>query len=84
MGLINELKKVVYGLPTKTGRSRRDKIAHFCEHRGICIEFTPAKATWRAIVPSTIRPWWLELNTLKIACKTEMSDSNTAQTLENA
>ena len=84
VGLINKLKQVIYGLPLKTGKSRRDKIAHFCEHHGIRIKFTPAKTTWHAIAPSAMRPWWLKLNTLKTANSAETNNRETTRVLENA
>ena len=69
---------MAYSMTLKMGKPRRDRIAHFCEHHGLHIEFTPAKTTWHAIVPSAVRPWWLELETLK----TDTSERSTREDME--
>jgi hypothetical protein len=64
MSFIAELKQIIYDTPiiTKTGRN---KVAHFCDHNGICIQFTRARSIWHAVAPSAIRPWWLVLEPVR-------------------
>jgi len=60
-----ELNQIIYNLLFKTPQPGRDKAAYFCEHDGICINFTRAKASWHALVPCALKPWWLRLKPLK-------------------
>jgi len=92
MGLIKELKQVIDELSFRTelrvSKAQRDKTAHFCEHSGICIEFTQARKTWHALAPLAVRPWWLKLNTVRIKKKINSNTNNkknaTTEVLENA
>jgi len=70
MSLLNKLKpdelnRVIHDLLLKKNQASRDEIAHFCEHDGICINFTRARATWHALAPCALKPWWIFLNPLK-------------------
>lgn len=65
MSFIDELNQVIYDLPFKKHQVRRENIAHFCEHDGICISFTRARTTWHALAPCALKPWWLFLNPLR-------------------
>ena len=65
MSLIDELNQVIYDLPFNQHQIKRSNIAHFCEHDGICINFTRARTTWLALAPCAIRPWWLFLAPLR-------------------
>ena len=92
MSLIKELKQVIYELPfganLKASSAYRKKIAHFCEHNGICIEFTQARKTWHALAPSAVRPWWLTLSTIRTIKKPKNNTNNKknvkTEELENA
>lgn len=92
MSLIQELKQVFYDIPLrvnlKASKASREKIAHFCEHNGICIEFTQAQSTWHALAPLAIKPWWLKLNIMRSVKKTKTNLNNKKNTktevLENA
>lgn len=89
MSLLTELKQVIYEFPlTADIKARRKKIAHFCEHNGICTEFTPARSTWQALAPLAIRPWWLKLNTIRSTKATRNNTNNkknaTTEVLDNA
>ena len=80
INFIEELKLAIYDLPFKSDskvhqvakkarradKTLRQRVAHFCEHDGLCIEFTPARASWHALAPSAIRPWWLALKPLRM------------------
>jgi len=59
---LDELKKVFNDLPFHKHQANRNNMAHFCEHDGICINFTQAKSTWHALAPCALKPWWLFLN----------------------
>jgi hypothetical protein len=80
VSLIKELKQVIYDLPLrvdlKANRAYRKKVAHFCEHNGIYIEFTQASSTWHALAPSALRPWWLKLRTVRSVKKTRDNLNN--------
>ena len=65
MSLIDELNQVFYDLPFNKHQIERSKIAHFCEHDGICISFTRARTTWHALAPCAVKPWWLFLAPLR-------------------
>jgi len=80
VSLIDELRQVIYELPfgadSKTGSAYRKKVAHFCEHNGICIEFTQARKTWHALAPLAVKPWWLTLSTLRTTKKPKHNTNN--------
>ncbi len=80
VSLIDELRQVIYELPfgvdLKAGSAYRKKVAHFCEHNGICIEFTQARKTWHALAPLAVRPWWLTLSTLRTVKKSKHNTNN--------
>ena len=61
MSLIDELNQILSDLPFNKHQASRKDIAHFCEHDGICIRYTPARTTWRALTPCAFKPWWLFL-----------------------
>ena len=63
MSLIAELRQAFYDLPLAS-KPGRNVVAHFCEHEGIRLMFTRARTTWHAVVPATIKPWWLVLDPL--------------------
>lgn len=72
MSLIDELNQVLNDLPFNRYQMKRSEIAHFCEHDGICIRFTPARTTWLAQAPCAIKPWWLFLSPLRKNLKINM------------
>ena len=81
MSLLNKLKpdelnQVIHDLLFKKNQASRDEIAHFCEHDGICINFTRARSTWRALAPCALKPWWLFLNPLKKDITRNMHDKH--------
>jgi hypothetical protein len=80
VSLIKELKQVIYELPfradLKASSAYRKKVAHFCEHNGICIEFTQARKTWHALAPLAVRPWWLTLSTIRAVKKSKHNTNN--------
>ena len=61
MSLIDELNQILSDLPFNKHQTSRKDVAHFCEHDGICIRYTRARTTWRALTPSAFKPWWLFL-----------------------
>ena len=61
----DELNQIIYDLLFNKPKLSRNEIAHFCEHDGICINFTRARATWHALAPCALKPWWLFLQPLK-------------------
>ena len=61
MSLIDELNQILSDLPFNKHQASRKDVAHFCEHVGICIRYTRARTTWRALTPSAFKPWWLFL-----------------------
>ncbi len=62
---LDELNRVFNELPFHKHQTKRNDMAHFCEHDGICICFTQARSTWHALAPCAIKPWWLFLNPLR-------------------
>ena len=66
MNFRTELKQIIYDLPFKKIKPSRNEVAHFCEHDGISIQFRRARTTWRALLPSTLRPWGLTLEPIKV------------------
>lgn len=70
MSLIAGLKQAMYDAHLIDSRSGRNKFAHFCMHDGIRIKFTRARSIWHAVVPSTIKPWWLLLEPVRTTGKT--------------
>ncbi|MFV2004343.1 MAG: hypothetical protein ACC650_04015 [Gammaproteobacteria bacterium] len=62
---LGELNKVINDLPFHKHQAKRDDIAHFCEHDGICISFTQARSSWHALATCALKPWWLFLNPLR-------------------
>lgn len=89
MSLLAELKQVIYDFPLRADlKARRKKIPHFCEHNGICTEFTQARGTWHALAPLAIRPWWLKLKTTRTVKETSNNTNNNknenTEVLENA
>lgn len=92
MSLIKELKQVIYDIPLradlKASRTYRKKVAHFCEHSGVCIEFSQARSTWHALAPLAIKPWWIKLNTVRSVknMRNDLNNKKNAKTeeLENA
>jgi len=65
MNFRTELKQIIYDLPFGKIQPSREEVAHFCEHYGISIQFSRARTTWRALLPSTLKPWWLTLEPIK-------------------
>ena len=61
VSLIDELNQILSDLPFNKHQPSRKDVAHFCEHDGICIRYTRARTTWRALTPSAFKPWWLFL-----------------------
>jgi hypothetical protein len=61
VSLIDELNQILCDLPFNKHQASRKDIAHFCEHDGICIRYTRARTTWRALTPCAFKPWWLFL-----------------------
>ena len=76
MSFIDELNQVIYDLPFKKHQVRRENIAHFCEHDGICINFTRARTTWHALAPCALKPWWLFLEPLRKNLKKNKQQKN--------
>ncbi len=72
----DELYQVIHDLLFEKNQASRDEIAHFCEHDGICINFTRASSTWRALAPCALKPWWLFLNTLKKEIRKNMHNKH--------
>lgn len=80
MSLITEFKQIIHDLPLPlTGKSDREKIAHFCEHSGIFIQFTRARPIWHALAPSTIKPWWLVLHPVRTQKKNNTNNNKKIQ-----
>ena len=65
MNIRSELKQLIYDLPFGKIKPSRQEVAHFCEHSGISIQYKRARTTWRAMLPLTIKPWWLTLEPIK-------------------
>ena len=65
MNFRTELKQIIYDLPFGKIKPSRQEVAHFCEHKGISIQFSRARTTWRALLPSALKPWWLILEPIK-------------------
>jgi len=61
VSLIDELNQILSDLPFNKHQASRKDVAHFCEHDGICIRYTRARTTWRALTPCAFKPWWLFL-----------------------
>ena len=61
VSLIDELNQIISDLPFNKHQPSRKDVAHFCEHDGICIRYTPARTTWHALTPCAFKPWWLFL-----------------------
>lgn len=61
----DELNQIIYDLLFNKPQLSRNEIAYFCEHDGIRINFTRARATWHALAPCALKPWWLFLQPLK-------------------
>lgn len=66
----NGLNTNYFNRPFNQQQANQNKAAYFCEHDGICIKFTQAvltngRASWRAIVPCALKPWWLFLKPLQ-------------------
>jgi len=61
VSLIDELNQILSDLPFNKHQASRKDIAHFCEHNGIFIRYTPARTTWHALAPCALKPWWLFL-----------------------
>jgi hypothetical protein len=84
VSLIKELKQIIYELPLRSNLeaspAHRKRVAHFCEHHGICIEFTQARKTWHALAPSAVKPWWLTLSTIRTINKQKNNINNKKKT----
>jgi len=84
---LDELNQVLRDLPFNRHKPDRSEIAHFCEHDGICINFTPARTTWHALAPCALKPWWLFLQprcknrTKHMQAETRQQEKNT-ETIE--
>jgi hypothetical protein len=82
---LEELNKVINDLSFNKHQTNRNEVAHFCEHDGIFIRFTRARATWHALAPCALKPWWLSLKPIR---KKSENDSHnkitTKNTAENA
>ena len=68
---LDDLNKVIKNLPFHKHQTKRNDMAQFCEHDGICIYFTNAgttqkRTTWHALVPCALKPWWLFLKPSRI------------------
>ena len=75
MSLIDELNQVIYDLPFNKHQMNRNDIAHFCEHDGICISFTRARASWHALAPCAVKPWWLFLAPLRRGLRETLNEN---------
>ena len=72
---LEELNKVINDLPSFNKlKTNRNEFAHFCEHDGIFIHFTRARATWRAQAPCALKPWWLSLKLTRTDIKKPHND----------
>ena len=58
--------------------------AHFCEHDGICINFTQARTTWHALAPCALKPWWLFLNPLRKNRQNKITKNTDIEVTEDA
>ncbi len=72
---LDELNQMINNLPFNKHHTDRNDVAHFCEHDGINIRFTRAKATWHAMAPCALKPWWLFLEPLKKNIRKNLSDT---------
>lgn len=62
---LEELNKVIHDLSFHKHQTNRNEIAHFCEHDGIRLRFTPAGTEWLAQTPCAFKPWSLTLKPMK-------------------
>jgi len=60
-----ELNQLLDGFFSHWHQTKDSEFAHFCEHDGISIRFTRARATWHAMAPCALKPWWLFLKAKK-------------------
>lgn len=77
---LDELNQALRDLAFNKHQTSRNDIAHFCEHDGICINFTPARSTWHALAPCALKPWWLFLQPLRSKTKIDMHNQTTQET----
>jgi len=67
--LLDGLGSVIYNFSfynhNHKHQTRRGDMTYFCEHDGICINFTPVRHTWHALAPCALKPWWLFLKTAR-------------------
>jgi len=75
---LDELNQALRDLAFNKHQTSRNDIAHFCEHDGICINFTPVRTTWHALAPCALKPWWLFLQPLR----NKTQETNKATNLE--
>jgi hypothetical protein len=76
---LDELSQALRDLPFNKHQPSRKDIAHFCEHDGICVRFTPARTTWQALAPCALKPWWLFLKPLHKNTQKNMQTKLTQQ-----
>lgn len=62
---LQELSQALRDLPFSKQPADRQQLAHFCEHDGICIHFTPARTSWHALAPCALKPWWIFLQPIR-------------------
>jgi hypothetical protein len=77
---LDELNRALRDLTFKKDQASRNAIAHFCEHDGICINFTPVRATWHALAPCALKPWWVFLQPLRNKTQVDMHNQITQET----
>jgi hypothetical protein len=77
---LDELNQTLRDLAFNKHQTSRNDIAHFCEHDGICINFTPVRTTWHALAPCAIKPWWLFLQPLRNKIQIVMHNQTTQET----
>ncbi len=58
---LDRLNRMISNITFNYHQTDRNDVAHFCEHDGIYIRFTQARATWHALAPCALKPWWLFL-----------------------
>jgi len=76
---LEELNRALRDLAFNKHQISRNDIAHFCEHDGICINFTPVRTTWHALAPCAIKPWWLFLQPLRNKTQLDMYNQTTQE-----
>jgi hypothetical protein len=76
---LEDMNRVLRDLAFNKHQASRNDIAHFCEHDGICINFTPVRSTWHALAPCALKPWWLFLQPLRNKSQADAHNQTTAE-----